>query len=140
MSHIVHRSPLPAPALVWLCWTTPAFAAQCSRHFHPSPLRNLCCPASAALRPQVPCPFVRYWRCISIGKYRLAHTDCLLSGIRRSSAILEQLVYFIYVNSNWYIDCCPLYGRCLLLGGPLTEVLLCTVLSDFHLTCIHIHV
>ena len=25
-------------------------------------------------------------------------------------------MYCLYGNSNWYIDCCPLYGRCPLLG------------------------
>ena len=25
-------------------------------------------------------------------------------------------MYCIYGNSSWYIDCCPLYGRCPLLG------------------------
>ena len=25
-------------------------------------------------------------------------------------------MYCLYGNSSWYIDCCPLYGRCPLLG------------------------
>ena len=25
-------------------------------------------------------------------------------------------MYCVYGNSSWYIDCCPLYGRCPLLG------------------------
>ena len=25
-------------------------------------------------------------------------------------------MYCLYGNSSWYIDCCPLYGKCPLLG------------------------
>ena len=50
------------------------------------------------------------------GKYRLVHADCPLSRIWRSPAIREQLMYCVYGNSGWYINCCPLYDRCLVMG------------------------
>ena len=56
-------------------------------------------------------------RCTSIGKRCLVHEAFPLSGIRRLSAIGEQKMYCIYRNNGCYIDCCPLYGRCPLLGG-----------------------
>ena len=75
----------------------------------------------SALRPQAPCPFVRYWRCISIVKYSLVLANCLLSGIQTLSAILKQFIYCVYGNSGRYIDCCPLCGRCPLLGGSVNR-------------------
>ena len=68
------------------------------------------------LHPRDPTHLSVIGRCTSIGKRRLVHEACPLSGIRRLSAIGEQKMYCVYGNSGWYTDCCPLYGRCPLLG------------------------
>ena len=49
-----------------------------------------------------PRPFVRYWRCTSMEKYRLVHAACPLSEIWRLSAIREQLMYCVYGKSSQY--------------------------------------
>ena len=43
------------------------------------------------LYPQAPCPFIRYWRCVSVGKYHLVNADCPLSEIQRLFALWEQM-------------------------------------------------
>ena len=79
--------------------------------------RGLCCPASdvTCAPPTSPppiCPLleVHFYNC-------MVQADCPLFVIQRLSAIQEQLMYCVYGNSGRYIDCCSLYGRCLLLGG-----------------------
>ena len=69
------------------------------------------CAPPTSTPPICPLLEVHFYRIVSFGARRL-------SVVRNSelSAIREQLMYCINGSCGRYIDCCPLYGRCPLLG------------------------